>query len=84
MNFINFLAFLFNGEYRTVSERFCGISFNYINVKYVRYLDFELLNRTIIWNILSNFLIFIIPLASNLSFIKDIFVNTTFLGNIEH
>ena len=50
-----------------------------------RYLDFELLNRTIIWNILSDFFIYFLPYIKDLSItktFKNLFLFTTFLGSI--
>lgn len=55
-NLANFVAFLLFGKYRSISERLCGISMKYINPDTVRYLDFELQNRTIIWGIISDFI----------------------------
>lgn len=84
-NLANFVAFLLFGKYRSISERLCGISMKYINPDTVRYLDFELQNRTIIWGIISDFIQFVLPLANDLSLFKafsKMFMFTTFLGSI--
>lgn len=50
-----------------------------------RVLDFELLNRTIIWSILSDFFVFFLPIFKEISMsktFKNMFFITSFLGSI--
>ncbi|KAL4481807.1 hypothetical protein ABPG74_007896 [Tetrahymena malaccensis] len=87
LNLANFVSFLINGKYRSIEERICGIQMSYINPQVVRYLDFELINRTIVWGIISDFVKFALPLANNMRLFKmvsNLFMFTTFLGSISN
>lgn len=57
----------------------------YVDPSVLRYLDFELINRTIIWGIISDFVKFVLPLGNDLRIFKmisNLFMFTTFLGSI--
>jgi len=86
---LNFIAFLINGSYRSLTERILGMRLIYIKPKLKRMLDFDLLNRTLIWNVLANFLFFILPFAVSintptiLNTIKKLFIMPSLLGALE-
>ncbi|EGG08824.1 uncharacterized protein MELLADRAFT_84390 [Melampsora larici-populina 98AG31] len=60
--FINFSIFLYNGQYRSLMERLLKIqwvSSNSINSNQT--LSFEYLNRQLVWESITDFIIFILP-----------------------
>ena len=88
-SFLNFLDFLITGRYSSLIDRILGIKLIYTNPKARRYLDFDLMNQTIVWNILANFLYFLLPFAVNISAssilntIKKLFIMPSMLGSLE-
>lgn len=59
----NFLAFLRWGQFATVSDRLLGIRLVHIDPAAHRQVAFEYMNRVMIWNALSEFLMTIVPLV---------------------
>jgi len=84
LDLINFLSFLITYKYRNLIERILKIRYSYIKEGVSRALDFEFMTRTIIWNILADFMSFCLPyLRYGLGEItKKIFFFTTFMGSI--
>lgn len=60
-----------NGNFRSLVDRILQIKLVNIREKVSRSLDFELLNRTLIWNIISDFVIFLMPIAKAIAFSKS-------------
>lgn len=59
---INFGWFLWNGKYRTITDRLLGMRLIYANRALHRHVSFEFLNRQLVWNALTEFLLFMLPL----------------------
>ncbi|WFD19398.1 peroxisome assembly protein (Peroxin-2) [Malassezia caprae] len=59
---LNFALFLWNGKYRTVTDRVLGMRLTYANRSLQRNVSFEFLNRQLVWNAFTEFLLFLLPL----------------------
>lgn len=59
---VNFGLFLWNGRYRTITDRVLGMRLVYANRALHRHVSFEFLNRQLVWNALTEFLLFLLPL----------------------
>jgi peroxin-2 len=57
----NKIAFLRNGGYRSVSERLVGLQLTYASRPGPRYLNFDFMNRQLVWKSLTDFLLFAAP-----------------------
>ncbi|MBW0485263.1 hypothetical protein O181_024978 [Austropuccinia psidii MF-1] len=64
LNLLNFLAFLFNGKYRSLLERILGIRLIYANQSAFRNVDFEFLNQQLVWDTVIEFLLSVLPLIN--------------------
>lgn len=60
---INFALFLWDGKYRTVTDRVLGMRLTYANRSLQRNVSFEFLNRQLVWNAFTEFLLFLLPLV---------------------
>ena len=60
---MNFALFLWNGKYRTVTDRVLGMRLTYANRSLQRNVSFEFLNRQLVWNTFTEFLLFLLPLV---------------------
>lgn len=63
LNTINFLVFLWNGSYVTLLHRILGIQQNYLKRQMARNVGFEYMNRQLIWNGFTEFMLFIMPMV---------------------
>jgi len=62
--FVSFLAFLYNGRYRTLFSRLLGLRLVPTNAGSTsRDVSFEYLNRQLVWHAFTEFLLFILPLV---------------------
>ncbi|CAO1616031.1 unnamed protein product [Sympodiomycopsis kandeliae] len=59
---LNFLAFLGNGKYRTVTDRVLGMRLTYAERTLNRNVSFEFLNRQLVWHAFTEFLLFLLPI----------------------
>lgn len=59
---LNFGLFLWNGKYRTITDRLLGMRLTYANRALHRNVSFEFLNRQLVWNAFTEFLLFLLPL----------------------
>ncbi|KAG0149722.1 hypothetical protein CROQUDRAFT_669040 [Cronartium quercuum f. sp. fusiforme G11] len=57
----HFLIFLYDGRYRSILERFLGIRLVYASSATLRNVSFEFLNRQLVWESITDFLLFILP-----------------------
>lgn len=77
INFINSLIFLYYGKYRSVWERFLNLGIG-LQTKQTKTskneLQFELMNRELLWHSFAEFLTFILPLI-NFYRVRNSFVN---------
>lgn len=65
-NLINFILFLVNGKYPSMTHRLLGISMTPIVTDLLKFngnnVNFEFQNRQLVWNVMTEFLVFILPL----------------------
>ncbi|KAJ8320663.1 hypothetical protein KUTeg_002250, partial [Tegillarca granosa] len=76
-NLLNFLVFLQQGVYHSITERILGIRPMFPKKQGVRQVSFEYMTRELMWHGFSEFLFFILPLV-NFQKIKN-FMQKTFL-----
>lgn len=66
LNLINFTLFLVNGRYPSLIHRVLGISLTPIVTDLLKFngnkVNFEFQNRQLVWNVMTEFLVFIMPL----------------------
>ena len=61
--FISFLIFLYNGRYRTLTDRILGLRLAPKAANVSRQVSFEYLNRQLVWHAFTEFLLFLLPLV---------------------
>lgn len=65
-NLVNFTVFLINGRYSSVIHRILGITETPITSDISRFdgstVNYEFQNRQLVWNVMTEFLVFILPL----------------------
>lgn len=61
-NLLNFISFLYSGKYPTLIFRLCRLRLISSSRSMSREVSFEFLNRQLVWDEFTNFLIFILPL----------------------
>ena len=65
-NLVNFTLFLVDGRYSTVSNRIFGITLAPVVTDLLRFngnnVNFEFQNRQLVWNVMTEFLVFTLPL----------------------
>ncbi|XP_069477336.1 peroxisome biogenesis factor 2 [Ambystoma mexicanum] len=61
---LNFLVFLRNGKFATLTERLLGIRSVFCKPQSVRQVGFEYMNRELLWHGFAEFLIFLLPLIN--------------------
>ncbi|ODV78053.1 uncharacterized protein CANTADRAFT_69549 [Suhomyces tanzawaensis NRRL Y-17324] len=66
VNLINFSLFLLNGKYPSITHRILGISLTPIVTDLLKFngnnVNFEFQNRQLVWNVMTEFLVFTLPL----------------------
>lgn len=60
----NFVAFLFSGNYLTLVMRVLRIKYMLAGRNTVRTVNYEFQNRQLVWNALTEFLLFVLPLIN--------------------
>ncbi|SCZ87357.1 BZ3500_MvSof-1268-A1-R1_Chr2-2g04823 [Microbotryum saponariae] len=60
----NFLIFLYDGRYRTLVDRILGMRLIYAQRSIKPNVSFEFLNRQLVWEAFTEFLLFLMPLIS--------------------
>ncbi|KAL8284161.1 hypothetical protein RQP46_004910 [Phenoliferia psychrophenolica] len=60
----NFLVFLYDGRYRTLVDRILGMRLIYAERSVSRNVSFEFLNRQLVWEAFTEFLLFLMPLVN--------------------
>ncbi|KJX97515.1 peroxisomal biogenesis factor 2 like protein [Zymoseptoria brevis] len=61
--FISFLVFLYNGRYRTLTDRILRLRLVPASNQTSREVSFEWLNRQLVWHAFTEFLLFLLPLV---------------------
>ncbi|KAK4538321.1 hypothetical protein CDCA_CDCA17G4346 [Cyanidium caldarium] len=62
---LNYVLFLYDGRYRSPLDRMLGMQLCYQRDGAVRNLNFELLNRQLVWEGFTDFLLFLLPLLES-------------------
>lgn len=66
LNMLNFTLFLLNGKYPSLIHRVLGMSLTPIITDLLRFngdnVNYEFQNRQLVWNVMTEFLVFILPL----------------------
>ena len=66
LNMVNFTLFLLNGKYPSLVHRVLGMSLTPIITDLLRFngdnVNYEFQNRQLVWNVMTEFLVFILPL----------------------
>lgn len=60
---LSFLVFLYNGRYRTLSDRLLRLRLAPTPGDTTRQVSFEFLNRQLVWHAFTEFLLFVLPLV---------------------
>ncbi|GAA5925178.1 hypothetical protein JCM3775_006388 [Rhodotorula graminis] len=60
----NFLVFLYNGRYHTLIDRVLQMRLVYSQRAFVPNVSFEFLNRQLVWEAFTEFLLFLLPLVN--------------------
>ncbi|WPG98733.1 Hypothetical protein R9X50_00152700 [Acrodontium crateriforme] len=61
--FVSFLVFLYNGRYRTLTDRLLRMRLIPSSNNTSREVSFEYLNRQLVWHAFTEFLLFLLPLV---------------------
>ncbi|KAI9141535.1 Pex12 amino terminal region-domain-containing protein [Paraphysoderma sedebokerense] len=61
---LNFFVFLYNGKYRSLTDRILRMRLVYLQRNMNRQVNFAFLNRQLVWNAFTEFLLFLLPLLS--------------------
>ncbi|KAK4057724.1 peroxisome assembly protein (Peroxin-2) [Microbotryomycetes sp. JL221] len=61
---INFLVFLYDGRYRTLVDRMLGMRLIYAQRSITPNVSFEFLNRQLVWEAFTEFIMFLMPLIN--------------------
>ncbi|KAK4504356.1 hypothetical protein PRZ48_005272 [Zasmidium cellare] len=61
--FLSFLVFLYNGRYRTLTDRLLRLRLVPSSNQTSREVSFEFLNRQLVWHAFTEFLLFLLPLV---------------------
>ncbi|KAF8607723.1 hypothetical protein BDV93DRAFT_467252, partial [Ceratobasidium sp. AG-I] len=60
----SFIAFLWNGRYRTLADRLFGLRLEPIKRLVDRSVNYDFMNRQMVWHAFTEFLLFILPLIN--------------------
>ncbi|KAI9063169.1 peroxisomal biogenesis factor 2 [Trametes sanguinea] len=61
---LNFVFFLWNGRYRTLSDRLLGLRLVAARRHFQREVSYEFMNRQMVWHAFTEFLLFLLPLIN--------------------
>ncbi|KAG8939332.1 peroxisome assembly protein (Peroxin-2) [Tulasnella sp. 408] len=61
---LGFLLFLHNGKYRSLTDRFLGLKLVPARKNVSRNVNYEFMNRQMVWHAFTEFLLFILPLIN--------------------
>ena len=64
LSLLNFLAFLSNGRYRSLVDRVLCLRLVYVRRQMNRQVDFDFLNRQLVWQGFTEFVLFLMPFIS--------------------
>eukprot|EP01130_Rhizamoeba_saxonica_P015742 TRINITY_DN7117_c0_g1_i1.p1 TRINITY_DN7117_c0_g1~~TRINITY_DN7117_c0_g1_i1.p1 ORF type:complete len:310 (+),score=28.09 TRINITY_DN7117_c0_g1_i1:1-930(+) len=78
LKFINFLVFMYNGKYSNIMRRLLSLRMVPLRPT-ARRVSFEYMNRQLIWNAFTEFMLFVMPLI-NVDYLKDKWKSITLIG----
>lgn len=64
LDLANFLVFLYDGKYRSLIDRLLKLRLIYASRSISRNVSFEFLNRQLVWEAFTEFLLFLMPLVN--------------------
>ncbi|KAI9341541.1 Pex12 amino terminal region-domain-containing protein [Zopfochytrium polystomum] len=64
LSFANFMVFLFDGRYRSLLDRILRMRLVYKRRELSRQISYEYMNRQLVWNAFTEFLMFLIPVIN--------------------
>ncbi|OCH87915.1 peroxisomal biogenesis factor 2 [Obba rivulosa] len=67
LSLLSFVAFLWNGRYRTLADRLFGLRLVSTRVRSRREVSYEFMNRQMVWHAFTEFLLFLLPLIDTRS-----------------
>ncbi|TRM67666.1 Pex12 amino terminal region-domain-containing protein [Schizophyllum amplum] len=83
----NFVAFLWDGRYRTIADRLCKLELMPSSRVTQRNVSYEFMNRQMVWHAFTEFLLFFLPLVNaralrrrlsrTVTSVVDVFTSTT-------
>ena len=85
---LNFVSFLYDGRFPELVFRIANIGFMKCEESKIRFYDFKYVNRTVSWNTLSNFILYILPIIKNFGAgflgkaFKTVYESTTIVGTL--
>ncbi|RIB20938.1 Pex12 amino terminal region-domain-containing protein [Gigaspora rosea] len=77
LSLANFLAFLYDGKYRTLVDRILTMRFVYARQMTRRHVNFEFMNRQLVWHAFTEFLLFLMPFI-NFRRVKNILKHVSY------
>jgi len=81
LDLLNFLAFINGSLYVNIPLRILEFRYQILDQNRLRWIDYDYLNRTVIWREISEFFIHVLPILGSLApLLKKLFFFTTLLG----
>ena len=72
LELVNYAVFLLQGKYRCLLERICSARLVYKNLDSGRFVNFEYLNRQLVWGEISELILFFLPLIDTVTLKKSL------------
>ncbi|KAI8803964.1 Pex12 amino terminal region-domain-containing protein [Cladochytrium replicatum] len=64
VSLLNLLVFLVKGRYRSIWDRLLGMRLMYARRETTRQVSYDFMNRQLVWNAFTEFLLFLVPLVN--------------------
>lgn len=64
LGLLSFIAFLWNGRYRTITDRILGLQLSPSSSHLNRNVSYEFMNRQMVWHAFTEFLLFLLPIIN--------------------
>lgn len=64
VSLLNFIIFLLNGRYRSLTDRICRMKLHYAHKLMYRQVSFDFMNRDLIWDGFAEFILFLLPILN--------------------
>ncbi|QRW02091.1 peroxisomal biogenesis factor 2 [Ceratobasidium sp. AG-Ba] len=79
LSLASFVIFLWNGRYRTLADRLLGLRLEPIKRLVTRSVNYDFMNRQMVWHAFTEFLLFLLPLVNTKSLKRQLTHLTTSL-----